>query len=258
MLITDKFVYIHQPKTGGTFVTSVLKKLYGCKSLDDKPTGLLRRMFGTRFCPVIEINKHGRCAQIPRRYRGKPIVASIRNPYDRYVSQYEFKWWHAHPESIAAEKEIKQMFPSYPDLTFEEFVLLRNTFFVVGKKEGFAEGRHPGWHSEQFIKFFFRDYERVLSGMNQQYFDSGAFRRDMFPVRFLNTSSLNRDLHEFLREMGHTEEEVSFILSSGKIYPREGGRDKGKAWEKYYSPELKDLVRKREWLLFDLFPEFDV
>ena len=28
MVITDKFVYIHKPKTGGTFVTSALLKLY--------------------------------------------------------------------------------------------------------------------------------------------------------------------------------------------------------------------------------------
>jgi hypothetical protein len=31
MVITDKFVYIHKPKTGGTFVTSALLKLYDGK-----------------------------------------------------------------------------------------------------------------------------------------------------------------------------------------------------------------------------------
>ncbi len=28
MVVTDKFVYIHKPKTGGTFVTDALLRLY--------------------------------------------------------------------------------------------------------------------------------------------------------------------------------------------------------------------------------------
>jgi hypothetical protein len=29
-------------------------------------------------------------------------------------------------------------------------------------------------------------------------------------------------------------------------------------WESYYSPELKKKVRRREKILFQMFPEFDV
>jgi len=29
MIFTDNFVYVHKPKTGGTFVTDVLRRIYG-------------------------------------------------------------------------------------------------------------------------------------------------------------------------------------------------------------------------------------
>jgi hypothetical protein len=41
------------------------------------------------------------------------------------------------------------------------------------------------------------------------------------------------------------------------VLPQGRGRDKDQKWEKYYSPELKKLVRQKDWLLFELFPEFD-
>ena len=31
MIFTDRFVYVHEPKTGGTFVTSMLFRLYGLR-----------------------------------------------------------------------------------------------------------------------------------------------------------------------------------------------------------------------------------
>jgi hypothetical protein len=41
------------------------------------------------------------------------------------------------------------------------------------------------------------------------------------------------------------------------VLPQGKGRGKDQKWEKYYTPELKELVRKKDWLLFELFPEFD-
>ncbi len=78
MLICDRFVYIHMPKTGGTFVRHALTKLLAKCDIaffDDQD------------------NKHAGVERIPDRYRHLPVLATIRNPFDHLVSLYEFGWW---------------------------------------------------------------------------------------------------------------------------------------------------------------------
>ncbi|WP_161795859.1 hypothetical protein [Synechococcus sp. GFB01] len=72
MLITEHFVFIHYPKTGGTFVTRALERLYG-ESL-------------------ININKHGTCRDVPAEHAGKPLLSTHRHPLSRLLSHYEFRW----------------------------------------------------------------------------------------------------------------------------------------------------------------------
>jgi hypothetical protein len=80
----------------------------------------------------------------------------------------------------------------------------------------------------------------------------------MFNIHFIKTSSLNEELYHFLLDMGYTSEDLKFILELGKILPEGKGRSKEQVWEQYYTPELKQMVRKKERLIFTMFPEFDV
>lgn len=255
MIITDKFVYIHVPKTGGTFVTTMLKKLHGFKNTGQKSSGFLERIVGKGRHGLLDIDKHGTCSQIPKRHGQKLIVSSIRSPYDRYVSQYEFKWWLKEPDCFGHPDEVRKLFPSFPDLSFEEYVSLTNTFLVV---PGNDPKNKSGWHTTQFIKFFAKEPNSVIEKINKEYIGSEAWRQDFFPVHFLRTSNLNKDLHDFLLGMGYSPTDLAPILTSGKIFPSEGGRDASQGWERYFTPELKRFVRTREWMLFELFPEFDV
>ena len=84
MIITDKFVYVHHPKTGGTFVNSVLRQLY--KVENNVPRERRYGEFAWR-------RKHRPCRKIPEEHRGKLVLATVRNPYDWWVSAYEFGWW---------------------------------------------------------------------------------------------------------------------------------------------------------------------
>ena len=79
----------------------------------------------------------------------------------------------------------------------------------------------------------------------------------MHPVRFLRQGRLNQDLHDFLVETGYDPVDVEFIPGMGRVLPGGKGRTPEQSWERYYTPELKELVRKRERLLMRLFPEFD-
>lgn len=75
MLITEHFVFIHLPRTGGTF---------------------LRRACSGSDVRVLVTKGHLGVEHIPEEHSDLPIFAVIRNPWDWYVSWYQ--WVRAHPE----------------------------------------------------------------------------------------------------------------------------------------------------------------
>ena len=113
MIITDKFVFVHMPKTGGTFVTSMLFRIH-CAHL-----GLPRKFFfrNPKKSPRLELEalekrlssdmlyankygpithqrpKHGSCRKIPQPHQEKTILSILSSPYQWYVSGYEFGEW---------------------------------------------------------------------------------------------------------------------------------------------------------------------
>lgn len=74
MLIHDNFIFIHVPKTGGSFLGSALKR--------EMPAGSLRRGAPEK--------KHPGWNDIPDEALGRPVLIYVRNPWDWYVS-----WYHA-------------------------------------------------------------------------------------------------------------------------------------------------------------------
>jgi hypothetical protein len=74
MLIHERYVFIHLPKTGGTFLASALRR--------EMPPGSL-----VRGAPG---KKHPGWDDIPQEARNRPVLVYVRNPWDWYVS-----WYHA-------------------------------------------------------------------------------------------------------------------------------------------------------------------
>jgi hypothetical protein len=69
LVVDNRFVFVHVHKTGGQFI---------------------RRFFFDFFRDVREVGYHYPLTKLPRRFRGLPVVAFIRNPCDWYVSWYTF------------------------------------------------------------------------------------------------------------------------------------------------------------------------
>lgn len=250
MILTDHFVYIHQPKTGGTFVTQLLAQLYQSKINDTFLTPL-----------PVNINKHGACSEIPESHQKKPILATVRNPYDKYVSQYKFSWWKKYPESFCEVSDILQKYPHFPEITFEEFLQLSNTLFIKLENSNFNSKQSLGRDTELFVKFFFENPYHVFPAIDEDYITAKKYQKDMFTIHFIRTDQLNQGLYDFLLSVGHNKKKLEFILASEKIFPPEGGRNQEEeegSWEKFYTPELKKMVRKKERLIFTMFPEFDI
>ena len=262
MVITDKFVYIHKPKTGGTFVTDALLKLYDGKwnLFIHARLALLKvihfkNQFGTLSFTA---NKHGGCHDIPKGHTKKIILSTIRNPFDYYVSQFEFGWWKRKEwvKYYSTFPDFKQRFPSFPDLSFRQFMEL---IHLVFNPEGYHDFDNPGSigrNTIEFIDMYFKSPVKSYNKINSEYAQSGLFRNDMHPVRFLFTHKLNLQLHEFLLEMHYPADKIAFILKKEKVLPQGKGRINKPAWQRYYTSDLMDLVRKKDDFLFSVFPEF--
>jgi hypothetical protein len=283
VLITEKFVYIHMPKTGGTFVTAVLHRVHNpdesaSRRYDSVPwplksvmRRLQRRSVNSvkRYGWVADLDpKHGTCHEIPEPHRSKPILSTLRNPFDWYVSQYEFGWWKRtflyHPEShpTPAGFAIERILPDFiathshfPDLSFPEFVELCDRASLVFNGEF---GTDLGLYTHSYLRFYHRDVPAIISHMDRDYICSGRHRSHMYNVHFMRTSRLNEELYDYLLLMGYRPEHLKFVPGLGKILPMGLGRREDQKWEKYYTPSLKTHIRAKDWAVFEMFPEFDV
>lgn len=281
MVFTDKFIYIHEPKTGGTFVREVLFRVHlpgreaglaaAMQSLVSKATGRLKakvsgtgqtRDYQTRYGPLtFWENKHGIRSEIPKEHREKVILATVRNPYDLYVSEFEFGWWKKprYHKDFRSLPGFSTTYAHFPNLTFEEYVRLLNP-----DPDGQAipaDGAAPigvGAFSRRFAKFYCRNPQEMMSKLDDEYIADERYRQDLLGIKFITTDRLNVDLQAFLLEMGYRETDVRFIRELGKIRPDNSQRRDDQRWEDYFTPELKQLVRERERMLFSLFPQFDV
>lgn len=269
MILTDSFVYIHMPKAGGTFVTSALFALYQGSTKTVSPEfDSWDVYYHPRYGQIIFFMgaKHGPCRNIPEAHRSKPILTSIRNPYDWYASQYEFSWWKRTENEgcFRCVPGFDEKYKHFPDITFEEFVLLVNSPFCrYSPNYEFRRLRSPsqespGLYTERFLDLYFRNPRAVYPIINERYISARQYVDDMFPVQFIDMGHLNAELYHFLLGAGYQEEDVRFILDLDRIVPRGTTRDPERDWSGYYTPELKRVVREKEKLIFSIFPSFDV
>ncbi len=278
MVVTQKFIYIHLPKTGGTFVTTVLDRLHRrvrparsqSARIQRVIRATVRRSVARRerpqeYGPILDLEpKHGTCHDIPSEFRHLPILSTIRNPYDWYVSQYEFGWWkrtflykpelYPTPVGEAIERALPSFIddhPSFPDIGFEGFMELceRAMEAVNGER-----GSDVGLYTYGFLRFYHREPE-ALRGTSGSLSD---MRDDIFEVEFLFTHRLNEQLYRFLLATGYERKDLAFISELDRILPMGRGRREDQLWSQYYTSELKSWVRERDRLLFERFPEFDL
>jgi hypothetical protein len=183
MLFTDNFVYIHQPKTGGTFVTTVLLRLHefkwnylihGMSAL--KKELIHKNKYGTF---IYNNNKHGTCSDIPESHQRKLILATIRNPYYLYVSQYEFGWWKRQ-EFLKYYRSIPNFetkYSNFPNINFADYVKLTNQAFCQFNNVDFEPKASLGLQTEEFIKYYFINSQKLLSSINDDYISSKRYKK---------------------------------------------------------------------------------
>lgn len=245
MIITDQFVYLHQPKTGGTFVTAMLQQL--------------SERVPSFNVTSIEKLKHAGIRRIPEEFRDRAVVTSIRNTFDHYVSRYTFRWW-AEPKHAKRRfdlKAVRRDYPSFPDISFSEFLSVFNNW-QYRRTDNSARNktlRHldVGHNSCVLAKITQRRVMHFLKKFDDM--SDEALQQSLSHVRVLRTESLNDDLADILVESGVSNDDVAFIRTSGRVLPARGGRGHYEDWWSYYTDQEIDAVRRWDRLYFRLFPD---
>ena len=242
MICTDDFVFLHYPKTGGTFVADVLEELL--------------QKSGRRF---EKASRHTMRHELSGVHADKKILTCVRNPYDLRVSQYRYRWWCS-TEAKPSTKDIRKHFWPYKKMSFEQFLDAWDWYLAGMQRDARTNAyvKTMGQFSMKFIWFFTRHPASVIADLDDNYLSTSAIREEVNNIHFLTTETLNAGLCEFLLSVGYGEDEVAFIRSKEKILPPCTHRQEHETWESFYTPSLKAMVRHRERMLFDLFPQFDV
>jgi hypothetical protein len=82
MIVRDRCLILHMPKTGGVFIRMLLEKHYGDAVM--LPSG---NSFDDPSAPWAQ---HHSIDDVPVEFRRLPAVGFVRNPWDWYVSWYHF------------------------------------------------------------------------------------------------------------------------------------------------------------------------
>ena len=166
---------------------------------------------------------------------------------------YHYHWWKEHPEHYPALAEH----PEYPDLSFEVFLRLISESHPQTRLEMKLDPT-IGWHTYQLITFYATDPYEFLKSVEGQPLTAEMVRAALVTERLLVTDHLNQQLYDFLGSVNVPKRRRAFILEQPKLRPPGGDRTAEHKWERYLTPELKQYVRRRERLIFELWPEFDV
>ena len=226
MIVTDKFVFVHLPRTGGTFVTDMIMKF---------------------FPSAREIGYHLPTSLLPREYSHLPVLGAVRNPWEFYVSWY----YHIWPRDIG-----KPLFSWLTDNCKEQFEgAIRNALNLGvdnNRLDALIEKLPDAVdYRTRNIPNITKDSIRKVRGTGVGYY---TFRFNQLfgnaeEVFFCRQERLRTDLIHFLEQVCAANDEIrTHILESEKKNTAEH-----RHYSSYYTPELAELVSIRDRSVIERF-----
>jgi hypothetical protein len=212
MLVLPRLVFVHIPRTAGSFIRQVFGEHFGADPA------------APRF------STHASYDELPSEFRDRPAFCLVRNPWDWYVS-----WYHhtlAQGERLAGRSDTSLKRANWQKL----FRSGRAAFGEV--IADMCEGRLEHAFAESARRRdvdLYSEYVRVLAGRAIKHgrLEAGRFEELVsFLLRFLAR-------HELLTDSLRAALEQS---------PRVNASEHG-PYRQYYDDELRDLVaHKARWL----------
>jgi len=226
MIATDKFVFIHLPRTGGTFLKTLIQKF---------------------FPSAREIGHHLPRQFVPDTYSHLPLLGTVRNPWDFYVSLYHYVWpkdaktvlaaWMTDNGNLGFEASVRNLLNLGVDNE-----RLDRLIEMLPERLDYTKRNVPGFAKDAMRKIRGSGFGYYTVRFNQMF---GA-ADDIF---FCRLERLNQDLVTFFERIGSATDALrQFLLVSDKINAADHLH-----YSRYYPPELADLVRSRDGPLIDRF-----
>jgi len=226
MLVTDKFVFVHLPRTGGTFVSEVVRKF---------------------FPSAREIGYHLPRALLPREFSHLPVLGTVRNPWEFYVS------WYHHQQS---NSRYLPLFCSLSENRKLDFVQTTRNALNLGvsddKLDVLIQALPENFnYQERHVSNVTRDIMGKIRGTGIGLY---TFRFNLLfgqadDVFFCRVESLRSDLMAFFETIGAASDALrSYVLGLDKK-----NISKHLHYSTYYTPELAELVSIRDRRLIERF-----
>lgn len=225
MLVTDKFVLVHLPRSGGTFVSEVIRKF---------------------FPSAREIGYHLPRALLPRELSHLPVLGTVRNPWEFYVS-----WFH-HQQSSKRHGPLISFVTENWKLDFVQTTRNALNLCVSDKLDVLIRALPEDFnYHERHVSNLTKDVMRKIRGTGLGLY---TFRfNEMFgpadDVYFCRVGSLRSDLMAFFETIGVASDALrSYVLGLDKKNTSEHLH-----YSTYYTPELAELVLVRDRPLIERF-----
>jgi hypothetical protein len=226
MIITDKFVFVHLPRSGGTFVSEVIRKF---------------------FPSAHEIGHHLPREFLPREYSRLPVLGTIRNPWEFYVSLYHYVW----PKDAASV--LVSWMSENGKLGFRGSIRnLLNLGVNDERLDALIEALPERLdYTSRHIPAVTKDAMRRVRSTGVGYYTLRF--NQMFgnadDVLFCRLETLRQDLVAFFEGIGVATDKLrDYVLRSEKKNTAEHLH-----YSTYYTPELADLVLIRDSPLIERF-----
>lgn len=234
MIVTDRFVYIHVSRTGGTF---------------------LNRLIANEIPGARRLQYHGHLEDLPAAYANLPVIGFVRNPWDWYVSMFhdyrrkrQFVFQIVSDQGVLDFERTIARFLNLGDGSAASRELLRRLAAAAPEViDARHRGRdHPhGLRSEHFARY------PAGAGYYGWLFDlmfRTARKREILFGRFENLRT------EALRLFEETGAPVTNRIAAYlKLAPPLNESARPKKLAEAYDPELRRLVAERERALIERF-----
>jgi hypothetical protein len=226
MIVTDKFVFVHLPRSGGTFVTGIIRKF---------------------FPSAQEIGHHLPREFMPREYSHLPVLGTVRNPWEFYVSLYHYVW----PRDAASV--LVSWMSDNGRLRFKGSIRNLLNLGVNDERLDVLIDMLPERldYSKRHIPSATKDAMRGVRGTGVGYYtlrfnQTFGNADDVF---FCRLETLRQDLVAFFEGVGAATDELrDYVLRSDKKNTAEHLH-----YATYYTPELSELVSIRDRALIERF-----
>ena len=226
MIVTDKFVFVHLPRSGGTFVSELIKNF---------------------FPSAHEIGYHLPRSLLPEEYSHLPLLGTIRNPWEFYPS------WYHHQYSSNRQPPLFCTLSENRKLDFDQTIRNALNLGVSDDKLDLLIQALPENfdYQNKHVPNLTKDVMRKIrgTGMGLYTFRFNLLFGQADDVYFCRVEFLRSDLIAFFERIGVMSDALRrYVLGLDKKNISEH-----RHYSTYYTPELAELVLIRDRPLIERF-----